>query len=192
MGPKGPKTRQVQEFFDSVYATKLLNNTYHSEAFSRRRKRLRRCSKQFHSQLHDITRADLCNIFLISRQIPLTKFLLPSYTVWHRDSKDFSCFSSISTHRSQNSTNNTLWSYEKTSYRLTSDCCIHSLQLQYRRYTKSCRKLIFLSQFAQFTVAFGTKGRRNQAWKVKFYLEYTFLSQSIVINKALLDRLSPT
>ena len=123
-----------------------------------------------------------CNIFMISRQIPLTKFLLPSYTVWHRDSEDFSCFSSISTHRSQNSTNNTLRSYEKTSYRLTSDCCIHSLQIQYKRYTKLCRKLLFLSHFAQIAVAFGTKGRRNQPRKVKFKSEHTFLSQSIVIQ----------
>ena len=59
MGPQGPNPRQVQEFFDSVYATTLLNNTYHSEAFLQCRKRLRRRSKQFHSQLHDITRADL-------------------------------------------------------------------------------------------------------------------------------------
>ena len=86
-----------------------------SEAFLRRCTRLWRRSKQIHSQLHDITRADLwrisCNIFLISRQIPLTKFLLPHYTVRYGDSKDISCFSSTSTHRSQISTNNILRSY---------------------------------------------------------------------------------
>ena len=58
-------------------------------------------------------------------------------------------------------------------------CC----NIQYRQYATLCRKLIlFLSQFATLAVAFGTKGRRNQASKVKFHSKYTFLSQSIVIQ----------
>ena len=52
-----------------------------------------------------------CNIFSISRQIPLTKFLLPHHTAQYGDSKDISCFSSTSMHRSQSSTNNSLRSY---------------------------------------------------------------------------------
>ena len=104
-------TQQIQEFFR--FCLCLIRTVQHvpSEVFLQRRTRLWRRSKQFHSQLHDITRVDLCNIFQISRQIPLTKFLLPLYTVQYRDSKDISCFSSTSTHRSQISTNNTLRSY---------------------------------------------------------------------------------
>ena len=33
MVPQGPNPRQVQEFLDSVYATNLLDNLYHLEAF---------------------------------------------------------------------------------------------------------------------------------------------------------------
>ena len=96
------------------------------------------------------------NIFLISRQIPLTKFLPPSYTVRYGDSEDFSCFSSTSTHRSQ--------ILQTTPYVPTRSQVTDLLQItayiccniQYKRYTTSCRKLIFLYQCASFAVAFGT------------------------------------
>ena len=42
-----------------------------------------------------------------------------------------------------------------------------------------------------FAVNFGTNERENQVEKVKIHRNYIFLLQSIVINKTLLNQLSP-
>ena len=54
-------------------------------------------------------------------------------------------------------------------------CC----NIQYIQYTTPCRKLIFLSQFASFAVAFGTKGRRNREYKWNF-IQNTLFSHNLL------------
>ena len=101
------------------------------------------------------------NIFSISRQIPLTKFLtqvilcdtgiakisVVSLQHLRTDRRFLQTTPYVPTRRQ---VTNLL---QITAY----ICC----NIQYKRHTASCRKLIFLSRFASFAVVFGTNGRRN-------------------------------